>query len=146
MWKRKKREHSVIRDKAAGKIAKVFLYLQVLFAKAMNTLVAGMAPKKLKLALISFCLLSGGFSIYLAAHAVLGTKKKQPVFNVKPLSLPQYIDQSGSEINEGNTDIPAELYQEVQNYKRYMDSSGEKIRPGLLDTIKILEQIYQTQK
>lgn len=135
-----------MRDKAAGKLAKVFLYVQMLFVKAMNTMVTGMAPKKLKLALITFCLLSGGFSIYLAAHAVLGETKKQPLFKVKPLSIPQYIDQSGSEINEVNTGIPAELYQEVQNYKRYMDSSGEKIRPGLADTIKILEQIYQTQK
>jgi hypothetical protein len=42
--------------------------------------------------------------------------------------------------------VPDEMYQNIQEYKRYMDSLGEPIRPSLLDSIKILEEIYSQQK
>ncbi len=134
------------KDKAAGKIANVTIRLQTKFAHVMNKLVSTMPQKKLKIILIAFCLISGGFSIYLAANAIFGTTKKQPAIKVNPIHIPRHYDKTGSEINEPDNAIGDDLYREMQEYKHYMDSLGQTIRPGLLDSIKVLEQIYHSQK
>lgn len=133
-------------DKAAGKIAGAGIKLQVKFAKAMNKQVSKVPQQKLKTILVVFCLLSGGFSIYLAAHAVFGPKTKQVPVKVEQMHIPQHYNRSGSEVNETGNYVDGTLYREIQEYKHYMDSLGQPIRPGLLDSIKILEQIYHSHK
>ncbi len=133
-------------DKAAGKLAGAGIRLQTKFADRMNKCVSGLQPPQLKFILALFCLLSGGFSIYIAAHALLGNDKKQPVFMIQPLEMPRHYDRTGGEINENGNYVDESLYREIQGYKRYMDSTGEAIRPGLADSIKLLEQIYHSQQ
>ena len=58
--------------------------------------------------------------------------------------VPEHFDKSGDEIMENPVSV--EMYQQIQEYKRYMDSLGEPIRPSLLDSIKILEEIYLQQQ
>ena len=134
------------KDKAAGKIAGIAIKLQTKFAFFMNKLVSNIPPKKLRVILLVFCLLSGGFSIYLAAHAIFAPTPKEPAINVSLIHMPQYYDRTGNEINEPENRISDELYQEIQAYKKAMDSLGEPIRPGLLDSIVILENIYLSQQ
>lgn len=133
-------------DKAAGKIAGAGIKLQTKFAKTMNRFISNMPGRKLKLLLFAFCFISGGFSVYLAANAIWGKDKEQPAIEVKPINIPRHYNKTGSEINESENYIPEELYGDIQEYKRYMDSLGQPIRPGLLDSIQILEQIYHSQK
>lgn len=134
------------KDKAAGKIAGVAIKLQTKFALLMNNLVSNIPPKKLRVILLVFCLFSGGFSIYLAAHAIFANTPKEPAINVSPIHMPQHYDRTGSEINEPENGVSHQMYQEIQAYKKTMDSLGEPIRPGLLDSIVILENIYQSQQ
>lgn len=151
MFKRKRNKEGKVpgdnwTDKAAGKIAGAGIKLQTKFSNAMNKLVSKMPQKKLKAVLVVFCVLSGGFSIYLAAHAIFGTDKKQPSFEVKQMDVPKHYNRTGSEVNEGDQRISEEIYRDIQEYKRYMDSLGKPIRPGLMDSIRVLEEIYHSQK
>ncbi len=133
-------------DKAAGKIAGAGIKLQTKFANLMNKQFSKIPQQRLKTVLVVFCLLSGGFSIYLAAHAVFGPDKKQVPVQVEQMHIPQHYNRSGSEVNETGNYVDETLYREIQEYKHYMDSLGQPIRPGLLDSIKVLEQIYHSQK
>ncbi|MBN8878073.1 MAG: hypothetical protein J0I32_11040 [Sphingobacteriales bacterium] len=133
-------------DKAAGKIAGAGIKLQTKFAHVMNKRVSKIPQQKLKTVLVAFCLLSGGFSIYLAANAIFGTENKQPSFEVKKMDVPKHFNKTGSEINEPENSISHEMYREIQEYKKYMDSLKQPIRPGLLDSIRILENIYHSQQ
>lgn len=132
-------------DKAAGKIAGAGIKLQTTFANTMNRLASNIPGRKLKVSLFAFCLISGGFSVYLAAHAIWGKAKEQPAIEVKPINIPRHYNKTGSEINEPENYIPEELYRDIQEYKRYMDSLGQPIRRGLMDSMQILEQIYHSQ-
>ncbi len=136
MFQRKK--HKVdhkLQDKAAGKIAATLLGVQARVSNRMNRL------KNLKWLLILFCMLSGSLSIYFIAEAILTAPKKQ--LKIDPIRIPQHLDQP-ADIVTGPT-IPADIIQQLQDYKHYMDSMGETIRPGLLDSIRLLEKIYSEQ-
>jgi hypothetical protein len=130
----------------AGKIAGAGIKLQTKFALVMSKHFSNIPQQKLKTILVVFCLLGGGFSIYLAANALFATDKKQRSFEVKPINVPRHYNRTGSEINEPDHSIPEELYLEIQEYKAYMDSLKQPIRSGLLDSIRILENIYHSQQ
>jgi hypothetical protein len=133
-------------DKAADKIADLTLKFQTRFSNALNKQLSKMSRRNIKLALISFCVISGGFSIYLVANAIFEQELKQPVLEVKRIRTPRHFDKTGHEINEQDKYVSEELFREIQAYKRYMDSIRQTMRPGLQDSIQMLEQIYHSQK
>lgn len=133
-------------DKAADKIAHACLGLQTNISKWMNKQISMLSNKSIKIGLILFSLVSGGFSIYLALNAILGDVKKQTVFEVKRINTLKHFDKTGTEIGERINYVSEQLYQELQLYKQYMDSTGQSIRKGLSDSIEVLEQIYHSQK
>ena len=143
-WKRKNKEvkETPLRDKVAGKIAGGLIKVQTKFSDQMNKLVSTMTIKKVKMWLAVFCIISGGLSVYFFVNALV-TKPKQ-AFKIDTVHVPEHFDKSGDEIMENP--VPDEMYQNIQEYKRYMDSLGEPIRPSLLDSIKILEEIYLQQQ
>ncbi len=142
-WKRKHKvpKENPLQDKVARKIAGGFIWLQTKFADVMNKRFAGMQLKKLKLLLVAFCFLSGGVSIYFFVDAIV--TKQKATFTVDPVQVPKHFDQSGDPTIE--QELPADIYQQIQEYKQYMDSLGLPIRQGLQDSIKILEEIYLQQ-
>ena len=101
-----------------------------------------MTIKKVKMWLAAFCIVSGGLSVYFFVNALVS--KPKHVFKIDNVHVPEHFDKSGDEIMENP--VPDDMYQNIQEYKRYMDSLGEPIRPSLLDSIKILEEIYSQQK
>ena len=137
-WKRKDKtpKENPLRDKVAGKIAGSMLKVQTFFAMKMNKI------KDLKLFLVIFCLVSGGLSIYFFVNAIV-SKPKQ-TFKVEPIRMLQHFDKTGDEVMENV--MPADIYQQIQDYKKYMDSIGQPIRPGMLDSMRILEEIYLQQQ
>lgn len=143
-WKRKNKEpkETPLQDKVAGKIAGGLIKVQTKFSDGMNKLISTMTIKKVKIWLAAFCIVSGGLSVYFFVNALV-SKPKQ-VFKIDNVHVPEHFDKSGDEIMENP--VPDEMYQNIQEYKRYMDSLGEPIRPSLLDSIKILEEIYSQQK
>ena len=144
MFRREKKEvkENPLQDKVAGKIAGGFIWLQTKFSEWMNKIFAGMNKKKLKVILIAFCIVSGGLSIYFFVDALVS--KPKTTFKIDPVKMPQHFDRAGDEVMEGV--MPEDIYQQIQGYRSYMDSIGEPIRPGLQDSMRILEEIYLQQQ
>jgi hypothetical protein len=130
-------------DKAAEKIAIFLLGTQEKFSSSMNRIVSKMPVTKLKIALLFFCLLGGGFSIYLVVISIVHPDPKG--MKVNKIEILKHTDQT-IKIPESSIVISDEMYKNIQGYKRYMDSLGLSIPPGLMDSIKVLEDIYHSQK
>lgn len=137
MFRRKKKTSTEngLQDKVARKIAGGIILLQTIISNRMNSL------KRLKEILISFCILSAGLSVYFFVDAIV--TKPKATFKIDQLKMPKHFDQSGDEIM--NNEMPDDIYQQIQEYKQYMDSLSLPIRTGLMDSIRILEEIYLQQ-
>ena len=123
-------------NKVAEKIAGGILRFQNAISSRMNRL------KSLKLILICFCVLSGSLSIYFFVSAIV-SKPRQKI-KIDHIRTPRPIYESTEEMYDEK--IPDEIYRSIQEYKRYMDSTGEPIRPGLADSMRTLEEMYLQQK
>jgi hypothetical protein len=130
----------VLTDRAANKVAGLLLNVQKKFSFVMNRLVAKISLKRLKILLIIFCLLSGGYSVYIAVHAIMRPAKS--IMRMHKIIVPKNVHEAAG----GSFGVSDEMYNNIQNYKRYMDSLGLLIRPGLQDSMKMLEEIYHSQK
>jgi len=152
----KEQKESKLQDIVAGKIAGAGVKLQTKFADLMNKFFSGMNTSKLKTLLIIFCLGCGGYSIYLAANAIFSSDKKQPSLQVDHVEVPKHFDKTGDEIIRPESYVDEETYWQIQGFKQYMDSlqmNKSKLydsimiaRPGLMDSVLMLEEIYNSQK
>jgi hypothetical protein len=133
MRKRKDREHPLA-EKAAGKIAAAIIKVQTKTSNAVNNKLNKMSVKRLKIFLLLFCLSWGSLSVYLI---VFDRKPKIRIDKIRMVRQP-----SENQIHKVDT----EIIEQIHAYKRYMDSLGEPIRPSLLDSMNILEEIYSQQK
>ena len=137
MFQRKKlKAGHQLQDNVAGKIAATLLGVQARVSNRMNRL------KNLKWLLIFFCMLSGSLSIYFIAESIITVPKKK--LSIDPIRVPQHFDQPTDTVI--GPAIPVDIILQIKDYKRYMDSIGEPIRPGLLDSIRVLEEIYSEQQ
>jgi hypothetical protein len=144
-WKRRNKElkENPVQDKLARKIAGGFVFVQTQFSEFMNRRFAAMPVNRLKISLIAFCIFSGGLSLYFLVSAIV--TKPKPTFRIDQVKAPQHFDRAGDEVMEN--ELPEDIYREIQEYRYYMDSIGESIRPGLQDSMRVLEEIYlQHQK
>ncbi len=139
--RKKKEKRNSWSDKAASKISKVILAIQTNVSNRMNEKLNKVSIKRLKTGLIIFCIVSGGFSVYLAIEAIVAKPKAIKVQSIKVL---QHIQQQ--EELSLNDRVDEELYQQIQRYKHYLDSTGESISPGLRDSIRIIEELYHSQQ
>lgn len=129
-------------DKAATKISSTLLKWQTKVSDMTSRELNKVSVKRLKIFLIAFCLISGGFSGYLMINAVFF--KTKPSIQIEQTKVPLHFDRTGDEIMNGRID--EDLFRTIQEYKKYMDSLRLPIRPGLLDSIRILEEIYYSQQ
>jgi len=160
MWLFSKRKNKVstggASDKVAGKIAGFGLAMQKGFAKTMNKLFEKMNHKRLKIWLIVFCVTCGGYSIYLLANAIVSPSTTQHSIKIDPVKVPKHFDDTGDELLTPDNSVDEQTFQNIQAFKKYMDSlkqAGSKeydsiltVRPFLMDTVLMLEQIYYSQK
>lgn len=160
MWLFSKRKQKVITgspsDKLAGKIAGIGLAMQKQFANTMNKAFEQMNHKRLKVWLIIFCVTCGGFSVYLLTNAIIGPATNQQSIKIDPVNVPKHYDNTAEEIRITDNVVDEETFSKIQAFKKYMDSlrqAGSKeydsilaVRPFLMDTVLMLEQIYYSQK
>jgi hypothetical protein len=141
----KKNKENPWSDKAARKIAGAGIKIQSKFSDFMNKLFAGMNVKKLRTILIVFCLSCGGYSVYLIANAIFS--KKQTPLKIDQVDVPKHFDRTGDETIIPETYVDEETYLKIQAFKKssFYDSTIQA-RPGLLDSIAMLEEIYHSQK
>lgn len=105
--------------------------------------------------LVLFCLITGSLSIYLFASNLIGKPSTAiPMTHIKP-SLSS--GKSGDENTKSSVSITKHEYQRIKSFRDYMDSlarspSGKLVyqdiiahRPGLMDSIALVEKIYQLQ-
>jgi hypothetical protein len=130
------------KDKLAGTIAGFLIKVQTKCSDFMNDKLSRVPVKKMKAFLILFCLFWGGLSGYYLFTAIFN--KKQAPIKVESINVPRHINTTVDEQIEGRVD--KETFDKIESYKKYMDSTHELIRPGLLDSINILEQIYLSQQ
>ena len=163
MWLFKKKktelqseEKTSMSDKVAGKIAGVGIKAQRLFAERMNKLFMKTDYKRLKLILIFFCVSAGGYSIYLIANSVFSAERKQKSFEIQQMDIPKHFNKTGDETVMPEAIIDEQTYLQIQDFRKHMDSlklnrtteydSILQARPGLMDSVQVLEQIYLSQK
>jgi ABC-type dipeptide/oligopeptide/nickel transport system permease component len=124
------------KDKVATKIANGIIRFQQFISERMNRC------RYLKIILILFCVTSLSLSVFFIVEAII-SKPKQ---TTRPHQM--YRPQQEYEPSEDIYDesIPEEIYLDIQAYKKYADSIGEVIRPGLADSMRILEEMYLQQQ
>lgn len=149
--KRLKRRYD--KDRVAKGIVIFLLKVQTGFARFMNKQAERISSFSMKILLVIFFLTGSALSIYFIVVAVI-EKEQLKAVKVDRLSIPQYYNKDEAAIQD-NFLITEQ--QQVQAFKKYMDSLQQtKVgkmmydsimlhRPGLMDSIIKLEQLYQSQ-
>lgn len=136
---------------------KVFIIkkcLQQKIAGMLQRKFDGMPHKTRNVILIVFFLTGSSFCIYTILESVLAERVQS--FTITPLKKPAYL----LPLKEGLRDkalISDKEYQKLSGLKHYMDSlkkdrNGKQVydsiifrNPALLENIRIIERLYQTQ-
>jgi hypothetical protein len=109
-----------------------------------------------KLIILSlFCLTAGSLSVYFIASSVMSRKASS--ITVIHFKQPPYAVKSGDENTKALVIVSEAEYIKILHFKLYMDSlarspSGKELyesilseRPGLMDSVLLIEKIYQSQ-
>lgn len=133
----------------------VFAHLQNRWATWMNRRTQTFSRNTWKLLLVLFVLTAGGWSVYLTISAFFKADGKS--ISITPIKKPAHINETG-DVAATTPSITDTGYTHIKNFRLYMDSlarspSGRIIydsiimyRPGLMDSIRMIEKYYQQQK
>ena len=159
LFRNKKKQKVVFENTAQDRIAKnvvgKLLRLQHGWATFMEHYTERLSVKWKLIVLFFFCLCSGGLSILFIARSLMNNQATS--FHVTQGKIPQHMGKSGDEKTKAITIVTKEEYDKIQHFRKYMDSlarspSGKELynnividRPGLMDSIILIENIYQSQ-
>ena len=136
---KKNMSQAILQDKTAQGIANAILNAQHWFANNLEDLTIKWKQKQQWFFLICVCLLFGGVSIAAIFNA-FKQSANSTVFVPKAISDPKSIPYNVSPYL-----ITVEEFTQVQNYKEQHPNLSED-RPGLLDSLTLVEQSYYSQK
>lgn len=132
-------KNTALTDKAAKGIASGILKSQNGFARYMYSLTKNWKQKQQWIFLYVVCLFFGGLSIVAVINS-FNTEEKGKAFFPKSISVPKNIQPQ----NNPFAITEKELLQ-VKEYKlKYPNLQKE--RPGLFDSLSLIEQVYYSQK
>ena len=141
-------------DKLAGTIAAASENLQQGFSRKMNKYVEGVGLVRARWIIGVFALLFGGYSLYLIGNVLVGPEAKNTVSH-EQISQPKYLHLSGIEIG-APVAVDKETFLQMRVYRLFLDSLKSEdpfrydsllsVRPGLPDSIRLLEEIYYSQQ
>lgn len=139
----------------AGKIAGGINRLQSTFADKMNNKVGNMNRRRLKVLLILFCVVVGGYSAGLIVKAVTVRPEVESSFRVEQIKGPSNLNRSGNESTSANAYVDDYTFGQIQIFKNHLDSlrtynlrlydSITAARPHLMDSVLALEELYKLQ-
>jgi hypothetical protein len=146
------------KDRLAKGIAGFIMKMQNGFAKFMGKRTEKLSSSTMKYMLAAFLLCGCGLSVYFIVTAFKKNGLSKAV-KIDRLSVPRYYDKNGDESMQPGFFITKKEHEEMQAFKNYMDSlsfhhnkKGIRIydsimlnRPGLMDSVNQLEQMYQQQ-
>ena len=153
--KRKEQQGQYLFDKAAAGIVKGCIHVQMRWAAYMQRKTARLSHKAKMYCLLLFCLLSVGCSLYLILESFAGTSKKN--LGLAPINVPVHAAQSGEEDTRSFLLITKKEFERIEQFRLYLDSLGRSdtgmkirdsllsLRPGLMDSIRAVERLYQLQ-
>lgn len=142
-------------DKILTQIVNTCLRMQNGWAQWMGRRTQYLSRKSLLLLLLTFTALSGGYSIYLIGQSFSGDQAN--TFSVTPIRKPGHVLQTGESASQPDMIVSKTDYQGIIRFRGYMDSltrspAGKAAydsivlsRPGLPDSIRFIEKIYQSQ-
>ena len=142
-------------ERIARSVVVKFLRIQLGWAMFMQRHTERLSHKWKVIMLLIFCLCSGGFSLLFIARSFSGPAAIS--YKLSQFKTPQHIGKSGDEKTKSIAAVTQAEYEKIQHFKKFMDSlarnpSGKKIyadilndRPGLMDSIILIENIYHSQ-
>jgi hypothetical protein len=131
--------NSAMSDRAANGIASGILKSQNGFARYMHSITKSWKQRQQWIFLYIICLVFGGLSIVATVNS-FKTKEQNGVIMPKSISVPKNIHQQNNEFA-----ITEHEFQQVEEYKgKYPNLQKE--RPGLFDSLSLIEQVYYSQK
>jgi hypothetical protein len=126
-------------------------------ADQLNEKAVAWQPAQVKLALVLFCLLSSIICLAIMTHAILASKPGNTII-VKQMPARWHIGHRENEITIPDHFISKQEYDRLEQFRAYMDSldnsadgrqTKERLlnqRPKLLDSLAMVEQLYNKQK
>jgi len=137
------------KDRIAKTISRTILQWQTRFADSLNKKTAGYSLLKMKVIFLSACFVFVAFSVSFIADAFVS---KPSIMNVKfsHIKMIKPVIEKEGPVNV----LTSTTYNKLQRFKNYMDSlkeskSGRPVydsffiaRPGLMDSIGLLEKMY----
>lgn len=143
------------KQKVADKIALWLSKVQAGFAKWMGGKINPLPVVRKKYLLFSFCFMLSGYSLWLIVSPIVETKKEVEI-KIQAMRFPKAPVKKQKQISTLLIS-PAE-YRRIHGFKIYLDSlaagaPGRTIydsivatRPGLMDSLLMIEEYYQIQK
>ena len=147
-------ERHAWQDKAAVKVYKIIHQMQTGFASFMSKKLNHLSAKKRKNFFILFFILIGGLSIYQIANGIISKSTIGNAVKIDKINFPVHNSKSNIE----RIKVAEKDYQSIASFKRYMDSLNKSLegkyqydsilqaRPGLVDSVRVLEQLYLSQQ
>ena len=143
------------KQKAACKIVLWLWKIQTAFAKWMDRKINPLPSGRKKYLLFGFCFMLSAYSLWLIVSPLVETKKSVEI-KIQAMRLPK----AASKVPEHLTRpfVSRDEYLRIHGFKMFLDSvasdpNGKTIydslvakRPGLVDSLKMIEEYYQIQK
>lgn len=141
-------------DRVAKSIVITCIRLQQRWAAFMQHHFERLSTKWKAIILSIFCFCIGGFSFFLIARSLISNNCLS--LDVTQFKSPRLV-KAGDELSKPSVIITKEEYEKIKLFRQYIDSlavsqSGKKVndniligRAGLIDSIILLENIYQSQ-
>ncbi len=154
--KHKINKHSASQQKIAVKIIRRWMQAKHKWSLYLQDKTEHFSVQSKKTSLIAFCILFGGLSIYIIINSFIDNNNNN-LLSIHHITMPAHINQSGDERLNNDNIISKQEYEHIQAFKHYMDSlqsnSEGKIiydsimqaRPRLIDSIHLVENMYQSQ-
>ena len=144
-----------INDRILRQMVNACLRMQTGWSLWMGRRTQHLSRKTLRLLLLAFIASAGGYSMYLIGQSFSGDLAN--AISITPIKKPGHILQTGEATTLPDMIVSKTDYQGIIRFRGYMDSltrspAGKATydsiilsRPGLLDSIRFIEEIYQSQ-
>lgn len=142
-------------DRVAARIASVVITIQNHFAVFLTKQTAKFSASSLKLIVGLFILCWFSASMYFFATGFTNEKEYNSIY-IARLKHPSFVVNRSRAKPDYALVVTDGEYKKIRQFREYMDSLGKYAseiydsillnRPGLMDSITVLEQIYSQQK
>ena len=153
--KQKQVKNNIGQEKMASSIANGIIRIQQQWSLSMQGLTERLSRTAKKIALLTFCLLSGSYSIYLITGRFVTQQGKS--LSIGSIQLPGYSPKVPDYSISNYPLVTKAEYLKIQQFTHYIDSlsrnqQGKKVadsilksRPSLMDSVALMEKLYQLQ-